>query len=157
MKPQQRNAGIVTVGVVAAFLGGALWQFVQAREARLERDTARQELVAVEQQRALEQLEASLALATVAAQFGDFESSRRLASDFFGKLQDEVGRVPEVVRPGLNEILARRDGVITVLSRAEPESALELAALLTALQEALGKDPILREDLRSDSTSATRS
>jgi len=140
MKPT-RNRWIALAAVAIAFGVGSGWQLTKARQARTERDAALQRLADVQQQRALEQLEASLAMATVAAQFGDFERGRQLASAFFAMLQEQARSVPETARPALNEILARRDGTITMLSRAQPESGLELAALLTWLQTALGKEP----------------
>ena len=141
MTPQQRNRWMVVAAMAVAFGGGVAWQFSKARQARMERDTARQEVTGVRQQQALERLEATLAMATVAAQFGDFERGRQLASDFFALLQEGATTAPGTARPALNEILARRDGVITMLSRAQPESGLELAALLTWLQSALGRQP----------------
>jgi hypothetical protein len=141
MKPPLRNALIVTAAVAVAFGGGAGWQFAKARQARLERDTARQAMAAIQRERALERLEASLSMATVAAQFGNFERGRQLASDFFDLLQEQADTAPDTVRSGLTEILARRDGIITVLSRGQPESGFELAALLASLQNALGREP----------------
>ncbi len=138
---QRRNAWIALAAVAIAFGVGSGWQFAKARQARTERDVALQELADVQQQRGLEQLEAALAMATLATQFGDFERGRQLASSFFAMLQEQVRTAPQTARPALNEILARRDGIITVLSRAQPESGLELAALLTWLQNALGKEP----------------
>jgi hypothetical protein len=79
-------------------------------------------------------------VATVAAQFGDFERGRQLASDYFVLLQGHVNVAPEATRPALSEMLTRRDGIITTLSRAQPESGFELASLLTWLQRALGRE-----------------
>lgn len=141
MTQQQRNTWMVVAAVAVAFAAGTAWQFSKARQARMEGDRALQELAAVRQQQALERIEATLAMATVAAQFGDFERGRQLASDFFALLQEGAGGAPGTAGPALSEILARRDGVITMLSRAQPESGLELAALLTWLQSALGKQP----------------
>jgi hypothetical protein len=145
MKPELRNALIVVAAVAVAFGIGAAWQFNQARQARQALDTARQEMVVIRGERALEQLEATLALATVAAQFGDFERGRQLASDFFDLLQEHAGTAPQTARSALNEILSRRDGIITVLSRGQPESGFELASLLMALQNALGRDRTLSQ------------
>jgi hypothetical protein len=141
MTQQQRNTLMVVAAVAVSFGAGTAWQFSKARQARMERDTVRQEVASLQQQQALERLEATLAMATVAAQFGDFERGRQLASDFFALLQEKAATVPGTARPALSEILARRDAVITMLSRAEPQSGLELAALLTWLQNALGKQP----------------
>lgn len=143
MKSEQRNTWVAIAAIVVAFVAGSGWQYSKARQAWMERDIAQQEVRALQQQQALQQLEASLAMATVAAQFGNFERGRQLASDFFDRLQEmyaQAGAVPTTARPALNEMLARRDGVITMLSRAQPESGFELAALLTWLQNALGRE-----------------
>jgi hypothetical protein len=156
MTPQLRNALIVVAAVAVAFGGGTAWQFAQARQARQALDTARQEMAVIRGERALDQLEATLALATVAAQFGNFERGRQLASDFFDLLQEQAGTAPETARSGLNEILTRRDGIITVLSRGQPESGFELATVLTLLQRALGKEPTLSAHQQSGPTETER-
>jgi hypothetical protein len=143
MTPQLRNTLIVLAAVAVAFGIGAGWQFNQARQARQALDTARQEMAVMRGERALEQLERTLALATVAAQFGDFERGRQLASDFFDLLQEHAGTAPPAARSGLDQILTRRDGIITVLSRGQPESGFELASLLMSLQNALGRERTL--------------
>ncbi len=141
MTQRQRDTLILVAAVAVAFGSGFGWQFSKARQARLETDSARQEMAGIQRERGLEQLEATLAMATVAAQFGNFERGRQLASDFFVQLQQREDAAPETARAGLDGILARRDGIITVLSRANPESGLELAALLTSLQNTLGREP----------------
>jgi len=144
MTSSQRNTWVAVAATAVAFGVGFGWQYSRARQARAERDLARQEVAALQREQALQQLEASLAMATVAAQFGNFERGRQLASDFFAalqRLQGEAGGTPATARPALTEMLARRDGIITMLSRAQPESGFEMAALLTWLQNALGRDP----------------
>jgi len=156
MTPQLRNALIVVAALAVAFGGGTAWQFAQARQARQALDTARQEMAVIRGERALDQLEATLALATVAAQFGNFERGRQLASDFFDLLQEQAGTAPETARSGLNEILTRRDGIITVLSRGQPESGFELASLLMSLQNALGRERTLSALQPPDPTEPAR-
>lgn len=156
MTPQLRNALILMAAMAVAFGIGAGWQFNKAHQARQALDTARQEMAVIQGERALERLEASAALATVSAQFGDFERGRQLASDFFDLLQEQAGAAPETARPGLNEILARRDGIITVLSRGQPESGPEMASVLTALQRALGKKPTFSAPHQSGPTEPVR-
>ncbi|MGD2071756.1 MAG: hypothetical protein PVI57_24030 [Gemmatimonadota bacterium] len=152
MSPQLRNVLIVLAAVAVAFGTGAGWQFTQARQARQALDATRQDLALVQREMALERLEASIAVATVAAQIGDFERGRQLASDFFDLLQAQAGTAPQTARAGLNEILARRDRIITVLSRGQPEAGSELATVLTSLQRALGKEPTLSGPQKSDTT-----
>jgi hypothetical protein len=143
MTQRQRDTVILVAAVAVAFGSGFGWQFSKARQARMETDSARQEMAVIQRERGLEQLEATLAMATVAAQFGNFERGRQLASEFFDQLQERADTAPTTARSGLDDILARRDGIITVLSRANPESGLELAALLTLLQNTLGWEPTL--------------
>jgi hypothetical protein len=156
MMKQPGSPWIVVAAVVIAFGVGSGWQFTKARQGRLERDAARQELAEVQRLRALDQLEASLAMATVATQLGDFERGRQLASGFFDMLQEQESTAPQSTRTALNEILTRRDGIITVLSREQPESELELAALLTSLQNALGREPTVRAHQQSGAPEAAR-
>lgn len=146
MTPNLRNGLIVVAAVALAFGGGAGWQYAQARQARQALEMARQERVVIQSESAMDQLEASLALATVAAQFGNFERGRQLASDFFDLLQDRAGTAPDAARSGLHQILARRDHIITVLSRRQPEAGFELATVLTSLQGALDREPTLPAD-----------
>ena len=122
MTPRRRDALILVVSVGVAFGIGFAWQATQARQARLERDATRQEIAGIQRERGLEQVESALAMATVAAQVGDFERSRQLASDFFALLQERVGTAPAAAQSSLNDILARRDSIITVLSRANPQA-----------------------------------
>ncbi len=146
MTPKLRNGLIVLATVAVAFGGGAAWQFTQARQARQALESARAERAVIQRESTMNQLEATLALATVAAQFGNFERGRQLASDFFDLLQDRAVTAPNAARSGLNQILARRDHIITVLSRRQPEAGFELATALTSLQGALDREPTLPAD-----------
>jgi hypothetical protein len=150
MKPGHRNILIAVVAVVVAFGAGAAWQFNEAHQARTELEAAREAVVESDLQRAMERLEATLAMATVAAQFGDFERSRVLASEFFDLLQEATAVAPETARASLTGLLARRDDIITVLSRSEPQAPIELATLLTALQNALGTEPTVSGSAQRD-------
>lgn len=150
MTERQRNALIMVAAVAVAFGAGTTWQYLQARAARAERDTAVQELQAAQQALALQELEGTLAMATVAAQFGNFERSRQLVSEFFTKLQEIAPDAPEASRTGLNGILAQRDAMITLLSRSQPESGIDLARMLTLFQRALGKEATVPAPLQPE-------
>lgn len=152
MTARQRNALLIVFSIGIAFGGGAAWQFTQARQARAERDAARQELATVQQQLATQRMEAILAMAVVATQFGHHESARQLASEFFTALQQQAGTAAE---PALAELLARRDAIITALSRAQPESAIEMANALTSFQRALGRQPTVPPPLLPDTAPDT--
>lgn len=150
MKPGHRNTLIAIVAVVVAFGAGAGWQFNEAHQARTELEAAREAVVESDLQRAMERLEAKLAMATVAAQFGEFERGRVLASEFFDLLQEATAVAPESARAGLTALLARRDDIITMLSRSEPQAPIELATLLALLQNALGTEPTVTGSTQPD-------
>jgi hypothetical protein len=136
MKPELRNALIVVAAVAVAFGIGAAWQFNQARQARQALDTARQEMVVIRGERALEQLsslEATLALATVAAQFGDFERGRQLASDFFDLLQEHAGTAPWRRSPSRARWQAMRWRDFWVVVQSNSSGALPIVTLIAFL------------------------
>jgi len=151
MSSRIRNALIVVVSIAVAFGAGAAWQFTSARQARMAGQQIQQQLDEVRQQRTLEQLETTLAMAALASGLGDFERGRQLASDYFTSLQQQVTATAASDRPGLETVLARRDEIITELSRGEPGSGRDLAALLTAFQRAIGKEPTVPPSLTPDS------
>jgi hypothetical protein len=152
MSPRVRNALIVVVVAGLSFGGGSAWQFAKARQARQERDAATAEVTDVRRQLAMEQLEATLAVATVAAQLGNFERSRQLASDFFTRLQDQAASAPAEAGTAIAGILASRDALITALSRSQPEAGLDLARTLAAFQHALGKEATVPVPMPPDTT-----
>jgi hypothetical protein len=138
MNTRLRNGLVVLIGVIIAFGIGAGWQFTEARRARGALGTATTELETTRLQLEQERVQNTLALAVVAAQLGNFERSRQLASDFFTTMQNSAAQLPAGARAGVDQILAQRDATITLLSRSAPESGLHLARLLSQLRQALG-------------------
>jgi len=150
MKKGARNALLVIIAIAVAFGGGAAWQFTMARQARTDLQEVQQQLDGIQKQRALDGLESALAMAALAAGLGDYERGRQLASDYFTALQEQVNVAEPANRASLEDVLARRDAIITELSRAEPASGRDVAALLTAFQRAIGKEPTVPPALVSD-------
>lgn len=140
MSTRTRNILIVVVTLIVAFGIGAAWQFAQANRARTELATVEAELAGVRSELALEQLHSTLALATVAAQLGNYERARELTSDFFTGLQEHNASAPEAAQATFADILRSRDLMITSLSRAQPESGLDLARMLGRYRESLGRE-----------------
>jgi len=139
MNPKTRNILIVIAMLVVSFGIGAAWQYAQADHARRELATTTTELETVRHDLALERLESTLALATVAAQLGNFERARQLASDFFTGLQDNGAASSDAERAAFSEMLRTRDEIITSLSRSQPEAGLNLARMLGTYRDALGQ------------------
>lgn len=116
------------LAVVLAFLIGFFWQFYEAT-------TVRDDLAATQQELRVERLRVQLAQAALAAQAADFEEARQQMSSFFTSLQESRGMVPPQIDSVADEFLAKRDQVITGLSRSNPEFAAVLYGMLGRFEE----------------------
>ncbi|MFO7260783.1 MAG: hypothetical protein DIU52_006490 [bacterium] len=128
----RNRKALLVVGLVAlAFLAGFGWQFVRAE--RLER-----ELTQTRRELALLRAETAIAAAAASAQRGNEDMALKLASDFFTRLQAEIGNAPAEARAELEEILAQRDVAIAAVSRGGPEGRELLARLYARYRVAIG-------------------
>lgn len=122
-RPQLAAAAVVAL--VAAFLLGFLPQSSRARSLSHELDATRHDL-------RFARMEGVLGAALAESLRSNYERSRQLMTGFFTDLQRHVGEVADPARRNeLNAILEQRDEVITLLSRAEPESTQRLMLLYT--------------------------
>lgn len=126
---------IALAAALLAFVIGFGWQYVRAE---------RLNAALVESQRALafQEIAVILGAATVEAQAGGHEEARRLASEAFTRLQGVAAQLPPAVLPEAQTILAQRDEVITLLSRAEPASGTVLAELFERYRMAWGTEEV---------------
>lgn len=116
-----QRLGLVAAAVVIAFLAGFVPQWLRVQTLEGELAEARREIVTLE-------LQTRLGAALSEAQRGNYERARQLMTGFFSGLQErsgEIGPSPEQRRE-LDALLAQRDEVITLLSRAQPESTSRL-------------------------------
>jgi hypothetical protein len=79
-------------------------------------------------------IENTLASAAIDARRGDYEPARQAASGFFGSLRTEIDKgndsaLSQTQREGLQQVLALRDEIITLLARSDPASADRLSDL----------------------------
>lgn len=131
-----RQVLFLVAGAALGFLVGFGWQGLEARGYRIERDEAVRELE-------FQRLATTLASAIIQADRGSYESARELTSRFFTGLQSTVDRVEQPQATAeLGDILARRDAVITALSRSDPSSEDELTRMFVRYQVATGGDDI---------------
>lgn len=132
MTYRQRVVLIAAAAAIAGFAIGALWQYASARgySQRLER---------TEHALTFKNLEALLGAATIEAQRGSHEIGRQLASEFFSGLQQSLAAAEPQERQPFQEILDRRDAMITALSRGDPQSGPMLAQLHTRYRIARGE------------------
>jgi hypothetical protein len=85
----------------------------------------------------------SLSAAAVYARRGEYETSRQYASKFFTDMQTELDNAESKAltpqdRMQLPQLLANRDDIITLLSRADPASAERLSNLYVEYKAATG-------------------
>jgi hypothetical protein len=142
MTYRQRLILIAAAAAIAGFAIGALWQYANARgySQRLDR---------TEHALRFKQLESLLGAATIEAQRGSFEIGRQLASEFFSGLQQSLSAAEPDERQAFQEILNRRDGMITALSRGDPQSGPMLAQIFTRYRIARGEPVGPTADLNS--------
>ena len=126
----QRFATTATLAFFA-FIIGFVPMWLTARTRGDERDAAQRAL-------RLMAIENRLAAAALDARRGDYEAARLAASTFYTDLQAEVDRADSgLATPGaLREILAERDGIITLLARSDPAAAERLATTYVAYRDA---------------------
>lgn len=132
------------VAVLLAFGAGFGWQYYEASQVRAELADAQQQLT-------VERLRVRLGQAAMAAQTGNYESARQRMSRFFTELDDAAPALPAPLDAIAAQILARRDDIITGLSRANPEYADVLYGMLdrfrsaAGFQEEIGPEPVAPE------------
>ena len=122
--------------VAAAFLLGLLPMWWSKSTVSAELDRARIEL------RRQEHLN-SLSAAAVYARRGEYETSRQHVSKFFTDMQAELDNADSKTLNGqertqMPQLLANRDDIITLLSRADPASAERLSNLYVEYRAATG-------------------
>jgi len=140
MSNRMKNLLVAAVAVVVAFGIGAAWQFNEANRARAQLSEVQTQLDATRLDLELERIEATLAMATIATQMGNFERARQLTSEFYTALQEQTAAAPESAQGEFREMLRARDETITLLSRAQPEAGLQMARILLQYRQALGRD-----------------
>jgi hypothetical protein len=130
---KKRGRGLLwtLIAVVIAFLAGFGWQYYEASAVRAE-------LTATQQELQIERLRVWLGQAAMAAQAGEYESARQQMSGFFTRVQSLSGTLPDSVAAVTDDFLARRDEVITGLSRSNPAFAGVLYGMLERFRGAVG-------------------
>ncbi|MBR9991394.1 MAG: hypothetical protein KFH98_16650 [Gemmatimonadetes bacterium] len=139
MTDTQRVILGTTIAAIVGFVIGASWQYSSARAYSNDLDATRMELDSTRHELLFQELEAMLGAATIEAQRGNHESARRLASDFFTDLQQNIGSAPQAAQPQLRSILDQRDVMITELSRANMETGGLLAEVFAEYREAMDR------------------
>ncbi|MFL5385961.1 MAG: hypothetical protein ACJ8GN_25880 [Longimicrobiaceae bacterium] len=137
MKPEsmdRRTLALVVTGLVIAFLLGFVPQFVAKRGANRDLAASRQELAATRGELGLHRLQGRLGAAMAESLRGNYERSRQLMGAYFTGLQEALPAVRDPRRrQAFTGILGQRDEIITLLSRAQPESSQRLMLLYTSM------------------------
>jgi hypothetical protein len=132
-----KMAAIAAAALLLAFLAGFLPQWSRARALEGELERTRFEL-------ALSRLEGRLGAALAEAQRSNYERARQLMTGVFSELQERTVFIEPPARRGeLEAVLAERDEIITLLSRADPEATQRLNLIYTRFFAAV--NPAMRE------------
>jgi hypothetical protein len=132
MNERQKLVAAVVAAVIAGFALGMVVQYAAGRGTT-------QQLRATQTALTFKRIEANLGAATVEAQRGSYEIARQLASDVFTDLQAAIPHAQGERRQEFQQILQRRDDMITALSRAAPQAGAMLAQLFTRFRIAIGE------------------
>jgi len=113
--------------LVAAFLLGFVPMWLKLRECSIGFPEAKRQLK-------LARIQNSLASAVIEVRRGDYEPARQATSHFFTSLRAEVSAgadsaLAQTQREGVLPLFAQRDKLITLLARADGDSADQLADL----------------------------
>lgn len=133
-----RKMGVYLSLAAALFLLGLVPMWLRAREAASQRDAAQKEL-------RLSQMQKTLGSAVIDAHRGEYETARQTASDFFTALREQLDAPPDKSlltreqREGLKNLMAGRDGVITLLARSDPSAASRLSDMYVSYSEVMRK------------------
>src|SRR6185503_20794974 len=121
----RRTLALAVAGLLIVFLLGFVPEWMAKRSADRELASARTELRLSRQQ-------GRLGAALAEALRSNYERSRQLMAGYFTDLQATLPSVADPRRrQALNGILSQRDEIITLLSRAQPESSQRLMLLYT--------------------------
>jgi Tfp pilus assembly protein FimT len=122
---RSRLIGLSALALLVVFALGFFPQWLRARGLAGELRQTRHEL-------RMARLEGVLGAALAESLRGNYERSRQLMADFFPRLQEAAKGVEDAKqRRELEAVLAQRDEVITLLSRAQPESTQRLMLIYT--------------------------
>lgn len=125
MMSRPKLIGIGAAALLVVFAIGFFPQWSRARALSAELEETRREL-------RFARMEGVLGAAMAESLRSNYERARQLMTGFFSELQGRMGEVEDPVkRRELEAILAQRDEVITLLSRAEPESTQRLMLIYT--------------------------
>ncbi|MBA3767996.1 MAG: hypothetical protein H0W99_13640 [Acidobacteria bacterium] len=113
--------------LIVVFLLGFIPMWLKARERAAS-------LAQSEHQLTLVRMQNNLASAVIDARRGDYEPARQETSQFFNALRAEVDKgdasnLTQSQRDGVQQLLAGRDDLITLLARSDPASADRLSDL----------------------------
>ena len=132
MKLDARTWLLLIAAILIAFLIGYGWQRIRA-------NGIQEQLATTERALEVQRIESTLGAAAIEAQRGSYEIARQHASNFFTDLQAEVDSMAADAQPEMRELLARRDALITGLSRSDPQSGPQLAQMFVRYRAALGE------------------
>jgi hypothetical protein len=126
---------LIAVGIaVVAFLLGFVPAWLRAERLDGELAAARQEL-------ALSRTEGKIGAALTESLRSNYERSRQLMTEVYGEMQAALPGVDGPARAEMQQILAGRDEIITLLARAAPESSQRLMLIHTRYRAAMGVEP----------------
>lgn len=126
-------AAIGAAGLLVGFLVGYVLQVSSKRDLQASLDMTRQELETERAALQLHGLQTRVGAALSEASRGNYERARQLMSTFYQELDSIAPSLDAATQEVIRVANADRDSMITLLSRAAPESVARLNMLYTRL------------------------
>ncbi|MEX2582504.1 MAG: hypothetical protein WD766_04495 [Gemmatimonadota bacterium] len=124
-RSKARRIGVIVAALLLMFLLGFVPQWLRLRNVEATLVEARFDVTMLD-------LGGRLGAALAESQRGNYERARQLMAGFFAELQDQAPTIADPAARGeIRALLEQRDEVITLLSRAEPESVSRLNMMYT--------------------------
>ena len=127
---------VIAAGLLIAFLLGLVPMWLSKRSVGQDLSVANREL-------RRQRIQNSLSAAEIYARRGEYETARQNASSFFTEIQAEANNAESQIktaqeRTQIPALLAARDEIITLLSRADPAAGERLSNLYVDYRAATG-------------------
>jgi hypothetical protein len=136
-----RSTLVFAGAITLAFASGAWWQFLDARPTEERLQVVESEAASLNRELARTRALARVGVALSLVHDGRFEAARQSASGLFTELQSLVDSDPDSPSE-FSFALARRDEIITALSRSDPAVGDELTRVFRSLAAALGREDL---------------
>jgi hypothetical protein len=144
--------GIFAIALIIAFLVGFIPMWMKANDYAAEHEVTKKTL-------ARSEIGNLISKSIVDAKRGEYESARTNTSDFYTRLDSEIGKgengaYPAAQNEKLKAVFTDRDAIITLLARRDPASVERLTDIYLIYRQGIGETVTKTADQTPANTNA---